>query len=213
MDKTTNGPPLRGRYAPDQGVISNVTGCRQTSHTNHNFSAEFCRFIVHSFPTPRSAEKAYTSHQSHGQIKNFCGVGRKPKWRGLLHCTCLARPPGPGEVAVSWPPPIKYGPRQCPWIWDTFCLSTYHTLKEKGVLKQCPWGTILENGAFFYKEGTILVPLVHQNEKSTVFQNGAPGAPFSTEWCPSNQKGTILVPFLVKKRWHQNGAPKGTVYG
>ncbi len=39
------------------------------------------------------------------------------------------------------------------------------TLKEKRELKRCPWGTILENGAFFVKKGTI-------------FQNGAPRAPF-----------------------------------
>ena len=38
-----------------------------------------------------------------------------------------------------------------------------HTLKEKGVLKRCLWGTILENGAFFGKKGTISVPLGHQN--------------------------------------------------
>ena len=38
------------------------------------------------------------------------------------------------------------------------------TFKEKRVLKQCPGGTILENGAFFYKKGTISVPLGHQNK-------------------------------------------------
>ena len=37
-------------------------------------------------------------------------------------------------------------------------------LKEKRVLKQCPYGTILENSTFFDKKGTILVPLCHQNK-------------------------------------------------
>ncbi len=37
---------------------------------------------------------------------------------------------------------------------------TYGSLKEKTVLKQYPLGTILENGIFFGKKGTILVPLV-----------------------------------------------------
>ena len=35
------------------------------------------------------------------------------------------------------------------------------TLKEKGLLKQCPYGTILENGVFFDKKGTILVSHGH----------------------------------------------------
>ena len=29
-------------------------------------------------------------------------------------------------------------------------------LKEKRVLKQCPWGTILKKRAFFVKKGTVL---------------------------------------------------------
>ncbi len=35
-----------------------------------------------------------------------------------------------------------------------------HALKEKRVLKQCPWGIILENGAFFDKKCTVLVLLI-----------------------------------------------------
>ena len=48
------------------------------------------------------------------------------------------------------------------YIWFRSCAKG--TLKEKRVLKQCPWGTVLKNGAFFDKQGTILVPLGHQNE-------------------------------------------------
>ena len=62
------------------------------------------------------------------------------------------------------------------------------TLKEKRVLKRCPWGTILKNGAFFSKMGTILVP----PGKRALFSKtvpGAPGAPFSPEWCPFNKNG------------------------
>ncbi len=42
--------------------------------------------------------------------------------------------------------------------WVEKMLLKELALKEKRVLKQCPWGTYLENGAFFDKKGTILVP-------------------------------------------------------
>ena len=47
-------------------------------------------------------------------------------------------------------------------VWAT-CTSAFqnNSLKEKRVLKQCPWDTILENSAFSDKKDTILVP--HQN--------------------------------------------------
>ncbi len=57
----------------------------------------------------------------------------------------------------------------------------YTTLKEKRVLKQCPWGTILENGAFFSKNDTNLVPLGHQNE--VLFYGRSNGAPRALFWC------------------------------
>ena len=57
------------------------------------------------------------------------------------------------------------------------------TLKEKRVLKQCPWGTILKNSAFFDKNGTILVPLWHQNEV-VPFWKVAP------KWCPKGYRLT-----------------------
>ncbi len=34
---TSNGPPLHGRDNPDQGGVSNVDSCRETSPTNHNY--------------------------------------------------------------------------------------------------------------------------------------------------------------------------------
>ena len=54
---------------------------------------------------------------------------------------------------------MKYKTREVCQCWGIFI-----TLKEKRVLKQCLWGTLLENGAFFDKNGTILVPRRHQNE-------------------------------------------------
>ncbi len=68
-----------------------------------------------------------------------------------------------------------------------FSTSFRTTLKEKGVLKQSPWGTILENGAFFDKKDTILVPLIHQNKVVLPCKRAPLG------------------------KWHQNGVPIGNV--
>ena len=101
-------------------------------------------------------------------------------------------------------------------------------LKEKRVLKQYPWDTTLENGAFSDKKGTILVPLGQQNDvvPPVVPQerhfplNGA----LATKRAPFSWKGHYfsahLTLFLYSKcmkkqcplgKWHQNGALKGTV--
>ncbi len=57
------------------------------------------------------------------------------------------------------------------------------TLKEKRVLKWCLWGTVLENGAFFGKKGTISESGTKTVPQKVPFYgrpNGAPRAPF---WC------------------------------
>ena len=68
-----------------------------------------------------------------------------------------------------------------------------HSLKEKRVLKQCPWGTILEHGAFFCQKG---------HQKQCPFgkwhENGAPKGTrlWTIKWFP---KGTVLVPLIFLK--------------
>ena len=64
------------------------------------------------------------------------------------------------------------------------------TLKEKRVLNQCPWGTVLENSPFFDKKGTILVLHGHQH---------------------GHHPRSTTLSIKVGHEWHQNGAPKGTI--
>ncbi len=62
---------------------------------------------------------------------------------------------------------LKNGRTSSMLIWYAYSVKDKHLFRQFTpwrVIKQCPWGTILENGAFFYKKGTILVPLGHQNK-------------------------------------------------
>ena len=86
------------------------------------------------------------------------------------------------------------------------------SLKEKKVLKRCPWGTILKNGAFFSKKGTILVPLRYQNEVVPPDKRALS--------LKEHYFSALLALFLYRKcmgkqcpfgKWHQNGAQKGTI--
>ncbi len=86
------------------------------------------------------------------------------------------------------------------------CSGQLHTLKEKRALKQCPLGTILKNGAFFGKKGTILVPLGHQNgvvppNKTALLENVWGNSALS-------ESGTETVPQKVPFYGRSNGAPR-----
>ena len=76
-----------------------------------------------------------------------------------------------------------------PKLMELKGLGSSHSLKEKRVLKRCLWGTILENGAFFGKKGTVWensalsesgTKAVPQKVPFYGRPNGAPRAPF---WC------------------------------
>ena len=50
----------------------------------------------------------------------------------------------------------------------------YTALKEKRVLKRCPWGTMLKNGAFFSQKDSVLLQLSPRPLQSGVCEFNAP---------------------------------------